>query len=128
MSSSESGLESHGDIKPTPPMDTEKSPIAPLVGPPDFEKAPDGGLRAWLVAAAGFCFTFCCLGITMCFGVFQQYYSAHQLSHESPDKIAWIGSIAGFIQFVAGAVSGPLFDRYGMIVSAFLPSSEEFVH
>lgn len=78
-----------------------------------FEAAPDGGARAWLVAAGGFCITFCCLGFTSTFGIFQQYYTTHQLRKESPDKIAWIGSLAAFIQFAVGCLSGPLFDRFG---------------
>lgn len=118
MSSSDSEHGSSKELKTSAPEQCP-SPLEPPTAHPD--KAPDGGLRAWLVAAAGFCFTFCCLGITMSFGVFQQYYGAHILRHESSDRIAWIGSLAGFIQFAAGAVSGPLFDRYGMIVRLFTP-------
>lgn len=79
--------------------------------------APDGGFRAWSVAAAGSA-TFFCLGLAWTFGVFQQYYSVHQLKGESLDKIAWIGSVASFIQFAAGAIAGPLFDRYGSAVGS----------
>ena len=95
-----------------------KSSLVPRIVPQElpFEKAPDGGFRAWLVAASG-CATFFCLGITWSFGVFQLYYAAHQLKDEPQDRIAWIGSIAACIQFAAGAVTGPLFDRYGSMVS-----------
>jgi hypothetical protein len=75
--------------------------------------APDGGLTAWLNAFGGFCIFFCCLGFTSCFGVLQQYYSTHQLKDHSMDQIAWIGSLASFIQFAGGAIGGPMFDRYG---------------
>jgi len=78
-----------------------------------YGPAPDGGLRAWLVAVGGACTTFACLGFTNSFGVFQEYYMTHQFAGESPDKIAWIGSLSIFIQFAGGAVAGPLFDRYG---------------
>ena len=78
-----------------------------------FGPAPDGGLRAWLVAAGGASITFACMGFTNSFGVFQEYYTTHQLSSESPDKVAWIGSLSIFLQFSGGAFSGPLFDRYG---------------
>lgn len=75
--------------------------------------APDGGLTAWLVAT-GAAFTFFCgLGFANSFGIFQQYYMSHQLKGSSEDKVAWIGSIAAFLQFAIGAVAGPLFDRYG---------------
>jgi MFS family permease len=75
--------------------------------------APDGGLTAWLNAAGGFCIFFCCLGFASCFGVLQQYYSTHQLKGHNMDQIAWIGSLANFIQFAGGVLGGPMFDRYG---------------
>lgn len=79
----------------------------------DFGEAPEGGLRAWLVAT-GACFVlFATLGYSNSFGVFQQYYETHQLSNESPDKIAWIGSLSAFLQLAVGGISGPLFDRFG---------------
>ncbi|OAL45280.1 MFS general substrate transporter [Pyrenochaeta sp. DS3sAY3a] len=77
-------------------------------------RTPDGGFRAWLNAAAGFAVFFSCLGFTSCFGVLQEYYSVHQLRHKTQDDIAWIGSLASFIQFAGGAVGGPLFDRFGV--------------
>ncbi|KAL2016247.1 hypothetical protein VTK56DRAFT_4023 [Thermocarpiscus australiensis] len=79
--------------------------------------APDGGLRAWLVVTGAACIFFSCLGFMNSFGVFQAYYMAHQLRDHSPDAIAWIGSLTACIQFAAGAVAGPLFDRYGSWVS-----------
>lgn len=80
---------------------------------PEFEPAPDGGLRAWLVATGAAFVFFSSLGFANSFGVFQEYYMSHQLRHESADKIAWIGSISTFLSFVGGAIGGPLFDRYG---------------
>lgn len=85
-----------------------------------FGPAPDGGFRAWLNAAAGFAVFFSCLGFTSCFGVLQEYYSTHQLRHKTQDDIAWIGSLASFIQFAGGAVGGPLFDRFGVWVRIYL--------
>lgn len=92
-----------------PGLVQEKAPAGPL----DFGEAPDGGARAWLVAAGGSSIFFCCLGFSNAFGAFAQYYSTHQLRHESPDNIAWIGSLSAFLQFAAGMVGGPLFDRFG---------------
>ncbi len=83
------------------------------VAEPDVGPAPDGGLRAWLVAAGTATILFCSLGFANSFGAFEQYYILHQLQRESPSKIAWIGSLAAFLQFFAGLISGPLFDRYG---------------
>lgn len=79
----------------------------------DVGPAPDGGLRAWLVAAGAATILFCSLGFANSFGAFEQYYIIHQLQGESPSKIAWIGSLAAFLQFFAGLIGGPLFDRYG---------------
>ena len=78
-----------------------------------LDPAPDGGLRAWLVAAGGATIFFCCLGFSNSFGAFEEFYLTHQLSHESPGRVAWIGSISVFLQFAAGAIGGPLFDRFG---------------
>ncbi|KAF4340695.1 riboflavin transporter MCH5 [Fusarium beomiforme] len=75
--------------------------------------APDGGLQAWLVAAGSACIFFSCLGFANSFGVLQEYYMTHQLRGHSEDAIAWIGSVSTFIQFAVGALSGPMFDRYG---------------
>ncbi|KAF9772926.1 hypothetical protein IL306_009332 [Fusarium sp. DS 682] len=75
--------------------------------------APDGGPRAWLVAAGSACIFFSCLGFANSFGVLQEYYMTHQLRGHSADAIAWIGSVSTFIQFAGGALSGPMFDRYG---------------
>ncbi|CAK7567837.1 MAG: hypothetical protein SEPTF4163_005807 [Sporothrix epigloea] len=79
----------------------------------DFGPAPDGGWRAWSVAIGAGFITFAALGFANSFGVFQEYYITHQLQHKSPDTIAWIGSCTAFFQFLAGSISGPLFDRYG---------------
>ena len=79
----------------------------------DFGPAPDGGLQAWLVAAGASATFFAALGYSNTFGVFQEYYITHQLSHKSATDIAWIGSVSTFLQFAGGAIGGPLFDRYG---------------
>lgn len=80
---------------------------------PSSREAPDGGLRAWLVAAGAGFLSFASLGYANSVGVFQEYYLSHQLKGQSPDDVAWIGSIAACLQFAVGAVAGPLFDRYG---------------
>jgi hypothetical protein len=89
--------------------------------------APDGGLTAWLNAFGGFCIFFSCLGFTSCFGVLQQYYSTHQLKDHSMDQIAWIGSLASFIQFAGGAIGGPMFDRYGVWVRILWPNETNVI-
>ncbi|KAH6851060.1 major facilitator superfamily domain-containing protein [Chaetomium sp. MPI-CAGE-AT-0009] len=94
--------------------DTESAKAAlPEPGPGALPPAPDGGARAWLVLAGSACIFFSCLGFMNSFGVFQAYYMAHQLHDQTPDNVAWIGSLMSFIQFAGGLVAGPLFDRYG---------------
>jgi hypothetical protein len=104
---------------------------------------PEGGARAWSVAAGTAGVTFCTLGylnsygysLSQCRGlrstcclltsgrVFQGYYQIHQLSHLSPSTIAWIGSIQAFFLFAGGLFGGPLFDRFGAKVSPWFPKS-----
>ena len=79
----------------------------------DLGPAPDGGIRAWLVAVGAHFVLFACLGYANSFGVFQEYYLHNQLSGESPDRVAWIGSLVPFLQLAMGVFSGPAFDRYG---------------
>ncbi|CAG7926344.1 unnamed protein product [Penicillium olsonii] len=81
--------------------------------PGDFDKAPDGGLQAWLTTAGAAFTFFAALGFANSFGVFEEYYLSHQLKDQPADKIAWIGSLSTFLQLASGAVGGPLFDRYG---------------
>ncbi|ETS84626.1 hypothetical protein PFICI_02651 [Pestalotiopsis fici W106-1] len=92
---------------------------------PDFGPAPDGGVTAWLVAAGGCTVFFCCLGFTNAFGAFEEYYLTHQLSDKTPDDVAWIGSLAAFLQFATGMIAGPIFDRFG--VNAFRPAALAYV-
>ncbi|KAH8172421.1 major facilitator superfamily protein [Sarocladium implicatum] len=95
-------------VQTTTPPDAEKQP--------GLSDAPDGGLRAWLVAAGAGCAFFCTLGFTNTFGVFQAYYLFDMLENHSADQISWIGSLQAFLIFSSGAIGGPLFDRYGALI------------
>ena len=95
---------------PSQTLDIQEEPF-------EFEDAPDGGVKAWLVAAGGSAIFFCCLGFANSFGTFEQYYLTHQLKQRSPDAIAWIGSLSVYMQFASGMLGGPLFDRFGAAVS-----------
>src|SRR4051812_13810294 len=68
---------------------------------------PEGGLRARLVAAGAACILFATLGWSNSFGVFLPFYMSHQLSTESPDRIAWIGSVQVTLTSATGVVGGP---------------------
>ncbi|KAM0452310.1 hypothetical protein ACHAO4_005520 [Trichoderma viride] len=80
----------------------------------EIEPAPEGGLRAWLVACGAASVFFCCLGFSNSFGTFTEYYLTHQLRDHTPDDVAWIGSLSAFLQFFTGMIGGPMFDRYGV--------------
>lgn len=80
---------------------------------PTFEPAPEGGVRAWLVAGGAAAIFFSTLGFSNSFGTFEQYYLTHQLQSESASKVSWIGSLMTFLQFLTGMVGGPMFDRFG---------------
>ena len=105
--SSEKASLSDTEAQPPKPEPSALQPVSSL------SPAPDGGLQAWLVASGGFSIAFCCLGFVNSFGTFEEYYLNHQLRGQSPDDVAWIGSVAAFLQFAVGAFAGPLFDRYG---------------
>ena len=101
--------------KPETPVDSSED-----IKASEPEDAPEGGSRAWLVAAGACCISFSSLGYANSIGVLIEYYLQHQLEGQSPDDVAWIGSISAFLQFAVAALAGPLFDRYGGWV--WLPS------
>ncbi|KAK4675977.1 hypothetical protein QC764_507970 [Podospora pseudoanserina] len=87
---------------------------------------PDGGLEAWLSVLAGFFVimnSWCVYpsvtfliqsadkhtrGIIISFGIFQTYYVS--TLHLPPSDISWIGSLAVFLLFFGGIISGRLTD------------------
>jgi hypothetical protein len=95
---------------------------------PDFGEAPDGGSRAWLVAAGGGLHLLLMSGLLEPIRCFSRILITHQLREESLDKIAWIGSLSAFIQFAAGSIGGPLFDRFGAWACHLAPLTFESVH
>lgn len=50
-------------------------------------------------------------GIVNTFGVFQSYYEETLLPGYSASSISWIGTVEGFLLFLAGIVVGPIFDK-----------------
>ncbi|KAK5993709.1 Aspyridones efflux protein apdF [Cladobotryum mycophilum] len=109
-----SSTESHDEIIHTNPSAIDQEKAAPETS--HIEPAPDGGAQAWLVAAGAACIFFSCLGFSNSFGTLTEYYLSHQLRGQSPDNVAWIGSLPVFLQFFSGMVGGPLFDRFGVKV------------
>ncbi|XRM40815.1 hypothetical protein ABZX51_004123 [Aspergillus tubingensis] len=74
---------------------------------------PEGGRRAWLAVAGAWCCNFCSFGWTSSIGVFQAYYSEHQLSSYSSSAVSWIPSANLFMLIVLAPVFGKIFDNYG---------------
>ncbi|KAI8944139.1 major facilitator superfamily domain-containing protein [Xylaria longipes] len=100
---------------PTPNTNLSDSETAQDDAPigPDPDAFPDGGFRAWLCIAGGFCTVFSSFGWVNCIGVFQDYYQAHQLAAYSPSTVAWIPATESFVLFFLGTVSGKMADNYG---------------
>jgi hypothetical protein len=118
-----------GSLEPVPLLEKGGSPAAASLragvdgsasGPPNNDAGfPEGGTRAWLVAAGAAGLLFSTMGYNNSFGVFQAYYESNLLASNSPDQIAWIGSTQAFLMFAGGFVGGPMFDRYGAAVVCF---------
>lgn len=86
-----------------------------------------------LVVTGGFFATFVTAGFSNAFGVFQQYYSTHELQDKSAFQIIWLASFQNFILFAFAPLSGIMSDRLGpliplsigavaMLVSVFMTS------
>ncbi|KAJ7447952.1 major facilitator superfamily domain-containing protein [Mycena galericulata] len=89
-------------------VSTESKP-APV--PPPF---PEGGREAWTVAFGAWLAVLVSFGFLNAFGgVFQQYYTVHQLAGTSSSSISWIGSFQTFCIYFMGTLFGALFDRWG---------------
>ncbi|KIM69509.1 hypothetical protein SCLCIDRAFT_102575 [Scleroderma citrinum Foug A] len=85
---------------------------SPPASPTDVEhEIRDGGREAWCAALGSFLAQFCGFGYSFAFGVYQDYYSRHYLSEESPSAISWIGGSSAYLVSSIGLVCGPLHDR-----------------
>lgn len=68
----------------------EKPAGNPWMDPKAF---PDGGATAWLSVAGASACLFVSFGWINCVGIFQEYYSTHQLKQYSASDIAWIPAL-----------------------------------
>ncbi|ATZ47933.1 hypothetical protein BCIN_03g02090 [Botrytis cinerea B05.10] len=94
-------------------MNKEKEQPVNIQSPPPLGPPPDGGWVAWSVVGGAFCCLFTSFGWINCIGIFQNYYSLHQLAHYSNSTIAWIPSLESFMMFFGGIFAGRIFDSYG---------------
>lgn len=84
------------------------------------DRAPDGGLRAWLVVLGSFLIhCFCFAPTEYIFGMFEHHYLELYPS-ASHGSIALIGSIGSSTTYFAGFVSGVAADKFGYRITALL--------
>ncbi|KAI1080448.1 MFS general substrate transporter [Whalleya microplaca] len=76
----------------------------------------DTSPRGWLAVIGGFACLFVSFGWITCIGVFQAYYSTHQLREYSASTVGWIPSAETFLLFLGVPIFGGLFDRLGPTV------------
>ncbi|KAK6004693.1 hypothetical protein QM012_008555 [Aureobasidium pullulans] len=69
--------------------------------------------RSALVLLGAFCAFFCSLGFFNTWGIFQEYYHAHQLSAKSEFDISWIGSFAICAMYLSSPAVGIAYDKIG---------------
>ncbi|KAG0057404.1 hypothetical protein BGZ83_010863 [Gryganskiella cystojenkinii] len=104
--------------KSTAPSFIEMSQTPTLVDISD--RAPDGGVRAWMVVLGSFLIhCFCFAPTEYIFGMFEQHY-LELYPHSSHGTIAFIGTLGSSTTYFAGFVSGAAADRFGYRMTALL--------
>ncbi|KAI9670970.1 MAG: hypothetical protein M1831_005055 [Alyxoria varia] len=79
--------------------------------PPTLTPPPDGGLTAWLqIVGAHFLF-FNSWGLVLSYGSFHTYYVSTLLKDRAESDISWVGTFQGFLLFLVGVFTGPIFDK-----------------
>jgi MFS family permease len=69
--------------------------------------------RSAFVLIGAFCAFFCSVGFFNAWGIFQEYYHAHQLSNKSDFDISWIGSFAICAMYLSAPAVGIAYDKIG---------------
>ena len=73
--------------------------------------------QAWFVIGGASTCLFCTVGFMNSFGIFQEYYTTHQLAQSSQSTIAWLGATSVFFLFSISVISGAMLDMFGPKVS-----------
>lgn len=117
MSSSD-GRDPEKAAKTSPNRPDHPGLVQPSPGPDGEDGLPplDTSLRGWLAVVGGFLCLFVSFGWITCIGVFQAYYSTHQLRGYSPSSVGWISSAEVTLLFLGVPIFGALFDRLGPTV------------
>ncbi|KAI4722990.1 MFS monocarboxylate transporter [Aureobasidium sp. EXF-10727] len=79
--------------------------------PPKDEK--ELNKRSACVLVGAFCAFFCSVGFFNAWGIFQEYYHAHQLSQNSEFDISWIGSFSICAMYLSSPAVGIAYDKIG---------------
>ncbi|PYH29287.1 putative MFS monocarboxylate transporter [Aspergillus neoniger CBS 115656] len=112
-------MESKESRRSSPQQDQRHSAVAA-----DATAPPNGGVAGWSAVFASFLLFATTYGYSSAYGAFQTYYESDLLRSSSPSRIAWIGTIQGFLMISTGVFAGPLFDQGYlhslMIVGCFL--------
>ncbi|KAK1843114.1 MFS monocarboxylate transporter [Colletotrichum chrysophilum] len=77
------------------------------------EVYPEGGTAAYLVVFGSFCAIMGGLGLMNSIGIYQSWFSTHQLHDVDEGKLAWIFGLFNFMVFFCGIQIGPVFDVHG---------------
>jgi hypothetical protein len=78
--------------------------------------------RSAFVLIGAFCAFFCSVGFFNAWGIFQEYYHAHQLSNKSDFDISWIGSFAICAMYLSAPAVGIAYDKIGPDVLVIIGS------
>ncbi|KAJ7201076.1 MFS general substrate transporter [Mycena pura] len=108
------------------PTDPEKQPRPATNVPPPTRPSnsaltfPEGGLSGWLTVFGSALILFSTFGVSLSFGVLEDYYTRNFLNHSSASDVSWIGSMQLFLDFSIGLPAGKLFDdgHYRMLMTS----------
>ncbi|KAI9830722.1 MAG: hypothetical protein M1819_005386 [Sarea resinae] len=115
-------MKEEADLEQSPDAIKEVDAEMTSTKPPPAAPIPNGGFVAWLQVLGAFFLFFNPWGLVNSFGVYQAYYET--TIPRSPSDISWIGTFQGFLLFLVGILTGPVYDkgyfRTLIIVGTFL--------
>ncbi|KAJ7628344.1 MFS general substrate transporter [Roridomyces roridus] len=84
--------------------------IAPPAPNSSTQAFPEGGLAGWLTVLGSAMILFSTFGVSLSFGVLEDYYTRNFLNNSTPATVSWIGSMQLFLDFSMGLPAGKWFD------------------
>jgi MFS family permease len=92
---------------------SDKEMLAEAVAIPATKDEKELNKRSAFVLLGAFCAFFCSVGFFNAWGIFQEYYHAHQLLNKSDFDISWIGSFAICAMYLSSPAVGIAYDKIG---------------